>query len=165
MPAPTNIDAASATNVGTLPATITQDVNFGGTTYDVWYKYTAVADDNVISIFAFGGNLDYAASISIWESDGVTTHLSLLPKVNFPLQIPVTPSALYFFQIQSFYGSPVTPAILTLTVKQSSRLAIPIGSLLINDDTDKFFASVLSATDGSILRFYNLVQGEAGDIL
>src|SRR5712691_11241388 len=107
MPAPTNIDAASATNMGTLPATITQDVNFGGTTYDVWYKYTAAANDDVISIFAFGGNGDYTASITVFESDGVTNYLNIYQQNNIPLQFPVVPNALYYFQIRSLYGSPV----------------------------------------------------------
>lgn len=42
MPIPVNIDQAHATELGpTLPATVTQDANFGGTTYTLWFKYTA----------------------------------------------------------------------------------------------------------------------------
>lgn len=42
MPAPTNIDAAHATELGpTLPNSVTQDTNFGGVTYTLWFKYTA----------------------------------------------------------------------------------------------------------------------------
>jgi hypothetical protein len=54
MSVPGNIDPAHAIELGPLPHTLTQDVNDDGTTYTVWYKYTAVAGDNVIGIFAFG---------------------------------------------------------------------------------------------------------------
>lgn len=164
MPAPTNTTALTATAVGALPYTVTQDVNFGGTTYDVWYKYTATAD-GVIGVLAFGDWVNYEARISVYSPDSVTTYLNLFQFVNVPLQFPVTNGVVYYFFIESRFGSPVTPAILTLTVTAAPVDAADIGDFLINDDTEGFHAVVLSQTDGVAKRFAALVAGEAGDIL
>lgn len=53
MPAPPNTTALTAIDLGAFPASLTQDVHDAGTTYTVWYRFTAPAD----GVVAWGKHL------------------------------------------------------------------------------------------------------------
>src|SRR5229473_703357 len=154
MPAPTNQTAATAIDIGTSllpPFTTTQNVNFGGTTYTVWYQYTAQPGDVVINVFGFGDLIAYSPVLSVFSPDSVTAYLSL-SGLNVPLQFPVVVGNTYWFQFASNGGN-VATAVLTLSARRAPKNSAPIGALFINDDTTGFPAAVLSAFDGTVLRF------------
>lgn len=170
MPAPTNISAATAIDVGSLPASITQNVNNAGTTYTVWYKYTAVAGNNMIGIWAFGGAVPappaYNANLIVYGPNSSVTVWLINQTENAAAQFPVVPGSLYYFKISSRFGN-VTPAVLTLQVQAFTDTTAPVGSLLINDDTAGGYPLVIiSSTTGLPLKFVqNIPAGENGGIL
>src|SRR3990172_3717594 len=168
MPAPTNTSAATATVIASLPASITQDVHDAGTTYAVWYKYTAVTGDNVIGLWGFGDLVTYTPTSQVFlgPASAPVSYLGGVGAQNKPIQFPVTPGVTYFFRFTTNAGNP-TPAVLTLTIEAHTDQTAPEGSLAINDDTSGFPLAILSATaDEIVLRFVqDVVAGEAGDIL
>ena len=166
MPAPTNQTAATAIDIGTVfPYSTTQDVNFGGTTYTVWYKYVAQTGDVVIGVFAFGDLVAYTAKLAIFSPDGVTTYLGMGGSNNVPAQFPVIVGNTYFFKISSNSGN-VATAILSLSARRGPTLTAASGALWINDDTSGFPLALLSATDGTVRRFVQpFAASDNGDVL
>ncbi len=150
MPVPTNTTAATAIDIGTvLPYSTTQNVNFGGTTYGVWYKYTAQPGDTSIGVFGFGDLVAYTVDTTMISTDGVLPSIS---SVNKAVQLPVVVGQTYSFRFVSDTGN-VATAVLTLSVRRAPKNPAPATALLINDDTDGFPAAVLSPLDGVVLRF------------
>lgn len=164
MPAPTNISAATAIAL-TLPANLSQDVNDAGTTYTVWYKYTAT-EDGELGIFGFGDLVTYQPTLATFTPDGVTPFSILSTPTNQRLQLPVVSGQTYYFRFTSSGGN-VTPAVLLLTAELFATQTIPAGSILVNDDSTGFPAAVLSSvTDANPLAFKQpFAAGEAGSIL
>ena len=166
MAVPTNIDAASAVELGPLPNSITQDVRDTGTNYTVWYKYTADVT-KVVGIFGFGAvSPGYQPFVEVFESDGVTPYL-FISAVNLPFQMQVIGGETYYFEISSSTGNTPVTAILTLSGEDFTSVTAPIGSIIINDDTSGFPAVVLSGTTDyeAELFFRAVVAGEGGSIL
>lgn len=163
MPAPTNINAATAVELGPLPNSISQRVDFSGTTYTVWYKYTATFT-GVVGIWAFGDFVVYQPTNEILESDGVTDYLGGFFALNVPTQMPVVNGQVYYFEIEPNSGNP-SPANLTISGRAAPTLSSASGDILINDDTDFFPAAILSPTDGTVRKFLpGFPAGEAGDV-
>ncbi len=163
MPAPTNISAATAVELGPLPNTITQNVNDSGTTYTVWYKYTAQPGDTTLGIFAFGDLIAYTAEITVYSPDGVTLYPPSpigIPGFfadNVPIQMPVIGGQVYYFKITSTGGN-VSPANLSITAQLRVNAPAPIGSLVVPSD-DGSPTTILSAADGSVLDILPLFTG------
>lgn len=135
MPAPTNISFVTATDIGSLPASITQNVNDSGTTYTVYYKETVAADGNR-AVLAFGDLTTYIAEIHIFEdSDLVNDWLGLTttPVNNLPILYPVRAGHVYYYKIISNGGN-VTPAILHLSVQGDMTNSPSNDDLLIIND-------------------------------
>ncbi len=169
MPAPTNTSAATATDLGTLPASTSQNVHDAGTTYTVWYKYTAQAGENEISVFGFGDLVTYKPTNTCWTGPaGAPT--AWVPSFNTtgqnkPIQIPVVPGQTYFFEFVR--NSPTaSPAVLLIEAYSGPTEAAEPGDLLVNDDTGDYPAALVDGTTGEVKRFYYpFPAGEAGDIL
>lgn len=177
MPAPTNLTADTAINLGSLPAHVTQDVRDAGTTYTVWYSYTAVAGDVVIGIHAYGDLTIYKPFLSIKQDlfgTPVLQNIGGFPNVS--CQIPVVVGTTYYIQC----GAPnpaATPALLTLDVQRAPISTAQQGDLFVNDDAFAFPAAVLSpSVDYAVRRFVvyppleapadrGFDSGEQGDIL
>ena len=165
MAAPVNQTALTAIDVGTLPASISQDVRDAGTTYTVWYKYTAVTGDTVIGIFGYGGAGSYFPDTNVFIGPAAAPVAYLVSSANnIPIQIPVTVGETYYFEFAQFGGD---PAILTLEIEQAPDTTVPIGSIFVNDDTVDFPVALISGTtDNTVLKFVTpFPNGEGGDVL
>lgn len=170
MPIPSNLTALTAIDLGSPPASATQFVDFAGTTFTVWYRFTALSTDLVQGFFANG----LASQISTPPFYRPTANLYLGPAASLSLiqsgspNVPALSGVLpveYFLEIVTSAGNP-TPALLILTVTSSPRSPIPIGSILINDDTAAHPGAILSTDGGGTLNFLTpQVAGEQGDIL
>lgn len=168
MPAPSNTTYLTAIDITSLPYTTTQDVNFGGTTYTVWYKYTAVSGDEVLGIFPFGALGVGAYSPLLFldvEAPYVIPMAGGFSVTNRPGQFPVDVGKTYFFQIISQTGN-VATANLQLNLQRFSQQTAPFGSIMIPDDTSGFPAAIISTTSGEVLRFVpGFPAGEAGAVV
>ena len=165
MAAPVNQTALTAIDVGTLPASISQDVRDAGTTYTVWYKYTAITGDTVIGIFGYGGSGSYFPDTNVYIGPAAAPVAYLVSSANnIPIQIPVTFGVTYYFEFAQFGGD---PAILTLSVQRAPASTAPIGSIFVNDDTALFPLALVSPTiDHTTLQFITpFPAGEGGDVL
>lgn len=173
MSAPINISAATATDIPTLPASIAQTVDDAGTTYTVWYKYTAVAGDVQIGLFGFGDLSTYTPRTEVWTGPPPTmlphpsgvSYLILIYATNKPVQFPVTPGTTYYFSFTTNAGNPA-PAVLTIEIESFAQTATAVGMIAVNDDTAKFPLVLLDPATGDPARFINpFPNGEAGDVL
>lgn len=146
MAAPPNQSAATAIDLGTLPATVTQDVSDGAINYTVWYTVTPTADDYVINVFPFGGTIGsgYQPSLSVFTGTGATPYLTNLTNVgaNRAAQFFTTPGQTLWFRLAT-NNPALLPAILTLDVQRHTPAAFVTGDLLINDDDDHFQAGIV----------------------
>ena len=163
---PTNTSAATATAIGGLPESVSQNVHEGGTTYTVWYRYTAVDDDVWIGAWAFGDLVTYRPTLSVWTfpSGAPVSYLGIQGE-NVPVQIPVTGGTTYYFKIEPNSGNP-SPAVVALALERGPQDAVPIGSIAVPDDTDGFPVVFVHGTTGAILQaLHPFAAGEAADIL
>jgi hypothetical protein len=168
MPAPTNISAATAIDIGSLPASVSQDVHDAGTTYTVWYKYTAAVGEKIIGLFAFGDFTGYKPETVVYSDAGVTILTATGLGEERPVQFPVTPGNTYWLQFIT-NSATITPAILSIEMETGPNEAVPVGSIIINDDTENYPLMFLSAVDGDNFNVLNSLNpfpaGEAADIL
>lgn len=168
MPAPTNISAATAVELGPLPNSISQRVDDAGTTYVVWYKYTPPSDQ-IIGLWAFGDLTVYTPEVEMFQADGVTPYVPVVggsAAVNKRLQIPVASGAVVYFKISEVpLATNPSPANLTISALVAPNDAIVAGDLLINDDHAGMPGCVVTPT-GAIRRFVlGMANGEGGAIL
>ncbi len=165
---PSNTTSTTAVVVTTLPYTVLQtDINDTlGVTQTVWYKYTADADDIVIGAFGFGDLTTYRPRTRVYIESGGSpvAYLNIVAR-NKAVQFPVVDTETYYLSFESLGGN-VTPAELSLNIQNAPNLNAPIGSILVNDDTDGFPLVILSSSTGAVLQFqYPFPAGEAGDVL
>lgn len=166
MPAPTNTDATTAIDLGTLPASVSQNVHDAGTTYTVWYKFTAPAGSVVIGAFGFGDLVTYRPTIRPHDGPAAApVQILSIAGQNIPIQFPVTAGTEYFLKFTTNGGNP-TPAVLLIEVEAKSQDTAAAGSIIVPDDTDGFPAAVIDPATGDVLRFIHpFPAGEAGDVL
>lgn len=165
MPAPTNISFATATDLGTLPATVTQQVDDAGTTYTVYYKFTAPSSAVVIGAWGFGDLATYMPTMTPYDGPASSpTQILGISVLNVPMSFPVVGGQDYFLKIQPNGGNP-TPATLTLSVQVAPHTDVPIGSIAVNDAAGGFPLGYFSSTTNyETFRFQNdFPEGEAGD--
>ncbi len=171
MAAPTNITPATATDLGTLPASVSQNVFDAGTAYTVWFAYTSVSPDVMVSLFAYGDAIGYYTGTQVYDDISASPVSNIIstgvpPTVttgNKPVQFAVTPGTTYYIKISPPTGNP-SPAVLTLEVESFAQQTAPIGSIVVPDDTLSV-ATIISASGGA-LRFLNpFPPGESADVL
>ena len=150
MPAPTNQTALTAIDIGILPFTISQNVRFDGTTFTVWYSYTAKTDEKVATFFFFGDLVGYnpTTTVNLGPASAPVAYLGGIAGVNVAVLIPLTAGVTYYFEVQS--TSTPDPAILNVEAQLASSLNFPLGSLLVPEaGANRLFpAAILSAIDG-----------------
>jgi hypothetical protein len=131
MPPPTNTTALTATAVGALPASVTQNVHDAGTTYTVWYRVTAPADVTVLGAWAFGDLVTYQPTLTPYAGPAsAPTQIAAIEGLNVPIQVPVTAGQEYFLEIRPNSGNP-TPASLVLSVLAAPQAAPVAGDVLV----------------------------------
>lgn len=166
MPAPTNTSAATATDLGSLPASATQDVHDSGTTYTVWYKVTVPSGVTMLGAFGFGDLTTYRPTISVFEGPPEAPESLLgIAAQNRPVQFPVTAAETYYLRFATNSGNP-TPASLSVSVIAGPADAAQAGFLLVPDDTDGFPAAIVDPSTGEVAGFVHpFPAGEWGDTL
>lgn len=167
MPIPSNITALTAIEITDLPYSNTQTVDNAGTTYDVWYAYTAQAGDVVLSIFGYGDASVYTPEVLPFTGPASAPTAYLIDGTasgnNKPVQIPVTPGTLYLFKFRTNAGNP-SPAPLAVEIESFAQADAPVGSIAVNDDTDGFPLVLLDAATGDPIRMIAaFVNGEGAD--
>lgn len=169
MAAPTNTSPAAATDLGTLPASLTQTVDDAGTTYTVWYRYTATDDDVALGLFGYGDLSVYKVRTQIYDNVAATGADLIVDTgggggANRPVQFAVTPGTTYYAKFTPNAGNP-SPALLTLSVESFAQQSVPVGSIAVNDDAQGYPLVMVSAA-GEVIRFLQpFPSGEAGDVL
>ncbi len=165
MPAPTNISAATATVIGALPYSTSQNVNDAGTTYTVWYVYIPTAD-GMVSVFGFGDLVTYKPRLQIFSPDGTTDHPTGTG-INVPIQFYGQAGVPFYFKFDSSTGN-VGAAVLLLTASALATAAtIPVGSFAVPDDHVGLPLGVFSATASNTPLTYVLpfTSGYNADVL
>jgi len=170
MPAPTNQTALTAIDLGTLPASVSQNVHDAGTTFTVWYKVTIPANGVMNGIFGFGDLITYTPR-TIFYSGPAAAPVAIVTAgvgdVNKPIQVPVVAGTEYFIEFITNAGNP-NPAVLLIEAEMSQQLIIPVGSIIVNDDqSDNVFpAAVIGVAGGNPINFISqFPSGENGDVL
>lgn len=159
---PTNISAATALEIATLPYTVT--ITPDSATQVLWWTYTPVDCETVIGIRPWtDDDATYRPEVAFWEGMTAANLSALVGGVVYfgpePTYIPVTPGLPVFFQIGDF--STGTPAgTLQLTVASAPRRQVTPGDLIISDDGRYLPATVRSRADGSVVRYVPVVPAE-----
>lgn len=166
MSAPTNTSAATAIAIPGLPFSTSQRVDYAGTTYTVWYVYSGTNLALHIGVFGFGDLTVYKPTVTLWigTPDNLTELLGGIGGQNIPIQAPLNSNQAIYLKIEPNSGNP-SPANLTLSVEAAPVSDVPVGGLLVPDDTDGFPALSVGSSDGGALRFFPLAAGETGDLL
>lgn len=163
MPVPTNLTSGTALDLGSLPIDYTQDVNDGGTTYDVWYSFVSPVS-GAIGVQAFGDG-SYTPEARTYHSGDLVNKLADSPP-NGPSQMIVEEGETYFIHV--VFSGDVTPSVVHLSVVAFEASEWPKGSFLIPDDGDSddgYPAVVLSAVTDFLVHAFpsHLPSGEQGD--
>ena len=161
---PPNLTAETAIEVLTLPYSTTQDVNFGGTTHTVWYKY-------ITKKYEYNLGIDSRGDATNW--DPVCELYKDYPPVfvkemvnNGTAQTDIVGETTYYFKFRSNTGNRPDPCILTFGLVKGPNEFMPKGTvILINDDSPDYPGSFIN-NSGNVVGFRNgLVPGENGDVL
>lgn len=172
-PFPDNSGYSSAVEIATLPYDISGvSADLNGIVFDLWYKWTATFT-GAIGILP-SGSTGYEPFINIFTLvAGVLTAYPQPSPINgygnFPVQVGVELGTTYYIKVNANGGTTI-PSTLTLNVQAFTDKAVPVGSLLIIDDTDNYPTTIVSAINGdnnNVLRFIQpgLAFSEGGDIL
>jgi hypothetical protein len=88
---PTNTTFLTATELGSLPASTSQNVHDSGTTYEVFHKFTAPAGAVVVGVFARGDLSVYRPTVRVYVGPAASPIQILgIAALNKALQFPVT---------------------------------------------------------------------------
>ena len=130
MPAPTNIDDASATLL--VPgAVVTQQVADGGTTYTVVYKYeNDTGADQVFAIWAYNdafptAGTGYRPQMTVYEGAAPDDNYLTF---NYPMgavELPILAGQTFYFWIYDDTGDDYTPSNLTIQFEIYARFDAP----------------------------------------
>jgi hypothetical protein len=137
---PPNILQANAIELGPLSNTLTQRVDSGGTTYAVWYKYTALTT-GYVSIWAYGDLTVYTPHIVGYQP-------------NAPIELYTVQGTVYYFHIATNSGNP-SPANLTITGSLFVPSTVPVGSLAVPDVNNSLPLCILSTVSGQVIDLVN----------
>ena len=147
----------------TLPWNITIDQSLIDGTLGAWYKFTTGTPDYYLSVQVVN-DAPYDPFVLTFESDGITpVQGGIQADRQDPIQEPVEPLSIYYFQIIKD-GSPPVDTNVTITAEIAPNEDAIAGSILINDETIGFRALLINF-NGDILRAVDTVSGEAGDVI
>lgn len=179
---PPNLTPTTALVIGSLPYTLTEDVQDAptGSGYAascsmsqanaVWFLYVAQVAQTVLGVDAqsdMSGN--YTPTLSIWT--GTPPALTQIRDAcvtsgppNSQIQFNATPGTTYYVQVSNFALTALNSP-LTLIGAVGPATTAPAGSLLILNDSTGYPAAVLNASDGAIVRMLALPAAEQADTL
>lgn len=162
MPVPTNISAATALAITSLPTTVTQDVSGLSSPYEVWFKYTGAVNRVAIGVFGTTATATalYQPRVTVYLSDGVTQHLGM-QLISKPMVVPVDPGSTYYFKVDKV-GVGVPDQDLVISFIDEPRLSSTNPVLGIPDDTPGHPMALVDSVTGQVLRYVNFPAGEFG---
>lgn len=180
MPAPTNIDPATATDLGALPISFNQDPQGAGTgpngRHELWFKYTHNTSDVAIGLsFLAPSTSNYAPRVTAF--DGLANanlgsfYLNFQFITNLSLQVPVVNGNTYYFVVVNANSTDPLDGTLTITGIAPPTSAGVVGSFLVNEDIAGFPLVVVDSTTGLVLQIRDADSrtdfpgGEAGVML
>lgn len=163
MPVPTNLSAATALVIPSLPYSVTLDA-FEVPSDSLWFRYDKVVGGYVVLGAAIPVPLmtgTYIPRIDVWWDNGGTLepYLDIL-SFNKPITVPVDDPLItsFYFEVRQSGGGAFTEQ-LTFQLEQGATLAAPAGSFAINDDTEKFPMAILSIA-GEVVQSFTFPAGE-----
>lgn len=162
---PPNLTAATAIEVTSLPYSITQDVNFGGTTHTVWYKYVTKKYEYNLSVTSLGDTtVNYSPICNLYIGEPPVYLRDICN--NSLAQIAIEQETTYYFKFTSWTGNRLDPCILKFGLKLGPNEDMPAGTtILINDDAPDHPGAFIN-NSGNVVGFRNTtVPGEDGDVL
>jgi hypothetical protein len=165
MPVPTNTSATTAIEIAELPYSGAQQADFEGTTYDLWYRWTAPECVELIGIAVYGDASVYTPRVQVYIGPAASPVLHYGDSGNNqPAQIPVDAGTEYFIKFRTNVGNPA-PANLTFAVYVGPNESAAAGAIVVSDDTPGYPAMVVDASTGLVLRSARIPAGEEGDSL
>lgn len=160
-----NTTSGVAVDLVTTPKTIIQNARASGTTVDLFFKITATVNQLVLGSFGFG-QTGYTPNTRVFKASDLVA--ALFSPSNLPAQFLVSLSATREFYFKSVTNSSAAnPAYLVLDVQEAPDNAVAIGDIFVNDDTEDFPLSILSATEDYVVKKFveAIVAGESGCVL
>lgn len=166
MPAPSNTAATTAIDIGTLPYSTTQDVHDAGTTYTVWYKYTAEDGVDNVGLWGFGGLGSYEPECRVYlgPDSAPVLYLGGFFAINVPLICPVEPGTTYYFQFITPAGNP-SPASLAITAEAGPTTTETVGKILITNFAFDGDATLVDPATGDVVGFRRMPPSDDGEML
>jgi hypothetical protein len=133
---PLNLSAATALDLGSLPVNATFNAcPFGTYVFTLWFKYTTVSIDNVLSIAALGNNTTYFPGLIPYLNGSPVSGFGTSYYQGEPWQFGVESYSLtYYFAIVPGIGHANTTGQLTLLMQRFVNKNVPIGSVCIFND-------------------------------
>lgn len=168
MPVPTNLTAATALVIPSLPYSVTLDA-FEVPSDSLWFRYDKVVGGYTALGLAAPVPLltgDYIPRVDVYTgtADDLEPYLGILA-INVPFTTPLQQVVLsYFFEVSNA-GSPTFTEQLQFELFPGPVAAAPGGSFAINDDTEGFPMAIVSSTDGSVLQSFPFPAGERAGML
>jgi hypothetical protein len=165
--------AATATVIASLPTTIVEDIAGLAGDQQVWYTYTTNGTECAFGVYIWSEpTWDYRKEIVIYSGtpEDLTTVFTVSPTVgtlqdNFPICVPVVGVTTYYVRVRNttfVQPDPDAPP-LTVMFTPAPVESVPLGSLLIPDDSEGHPLVALDATDGHVRRVVHpFPHGETG---
>lgn len=157
--------------LGTLPVTVTEtDIDQApGATHPVWFTFTTTALMYSVGVLAYAqsGAL-YRPKVFLYggpASAPVLEPFAPTPGHDQAGVLPVSPFTTYYLKVEDDGFGTVFTAPLVLDVLPGPNLAMPTGSVLINDDTQGLRGLFLNPDTGTALAYRPFVAGEQGTTL
>jgi len=150
---PPNNTAATAIDLGSLPASITVDASSYTASDQLWYRHTALMGEFELG-FSYWASTITANMVTAGVYTGALPSPPLLLSIDTnwgALQFPVKVGQIYYLRLSVSTAWPTTPLTLSLIV--APNLATPVGAIAIPDDTAGFPLVIHSPADGSVLQF------------
>lgn len=167
MPPPPNTTSGTATDIsGLFPYTASVTAHDSGTTYDLWYKFTATVS-TMIGAWAFGGTVGsgYRPAAFIYGPNSPTMSI-LSGGNNRPVQFWVEAGSTYYIKFRT--SSPtISPAVAAISILEFTQDHFSSGDIIVNDDTKDYPAAIFSSTTGDMLKYLppGFASGESGAVL
>lgn len=149
---PTNVSAATATDIATLPFSETVPETYN---LPLWYVRTALPGESYIGGYGFGGLGTYEPVALVWSGDG-TLEWPIdaawqTVSINAPFQTPVVPGEPIYFEFRSQFDGDGGQLVVSFLPEPTED--VPVGAILVTNEWPGYGAVLLDPTDGHVLQF------------
>jgi len=170
MPAPTNLTAATALGIDTLPYSLSLDVSGAvAPDYDVWWSFASAVDGVVgFKAAAASGAVTYAPETTLWYgapsslTQVTTIGSGSVSAIDRPIYFPVLAGVTYYLRIRNSLGS-APDVLLEVSAAAAPNGAVAPGSLLISTVDGDMPIIALDAATGAVLGFPVVAFPPGGD--